>query len=148
MQQIDYNPETRSMKVVAGSNSATNGRSQVGISWYAIQGTEKKTLLEFARADGLDMTGSNPRGDSMLEGRACNLYVERAVQEFIDARKASDAKKAEAAKAALEAEAQKPAAEVKAEAKVQVPAEAQRPVSKPTMPPKPAQKPAAPVAAR
>ena len=90
--KYSYNSQTKKVEVTEVPGSNGNGRSQVGISWYAIKDQVKKDLLAFAREDDLPLKGTDARSTAALIGRACNAYVAPIVEEFIRARKAMGAK--------------------------------------------------------
>lgn len=92
MRQYTKGPDGR-LVVTEATNGGT--RSQVGITWFAIGGETRKTLLAFCMEDGLDLVGTGDRSTSMLEGRAINAHVEVAVSEYIASETARrDAEKA------------------------------------------------------
>ena len=85
-----YNKETKRFMVPEAS--AVAGKSTKKEYYYlAIDKYLTDQLLNFARADGIDMAAETPQGEKVRQTNAIKMFVEAAISELITAREAKDA---------------------------------------------------------
>ena len=84
-----YNKETKSFMTPAESDEKKPAKKEY--YYLSLDKWLTDQLLNFARADGIDMAAETPQGEKVRQTNAIKMFVEVAISEFIASREAKDA---------------------------------------------------------